>query len=259
MRPPSSCCGRWPRPTERPPGRRRGPRGRQRLVSELAERTGAVLAGRPVPPGQPFPAQQQRALMEAGLLEVLPAEQRTGCCRPRPTRAVQRRGRCARIARHRRARGPRSQRRRQSARGFHPGPPGACRPAMGAHRTRHQGGRRKAAQCRAKPWPAGRRPQAPPGAGSAEPERAWSSSTTRQPPAPRSSKSELRTVPGCCTRSLRSWPVRVSTLSRPGWRRLGNAAVDTFYVQAEGTKMPAGARAAALSRAIEGALQREPI
>jgi [protein-PII] uridylyltransferase len=39
---------------------------------------------------------------------------------------------------------------------------------------------------------------------------------------------------------------------------IGNAAVDTFYVQAKGTKIPAGARAAALSRAIEAALQREP-
>jgi [protein-PII] uridylyltransferase len=44
------------------------------LVNELADRTAAVLAGRPVPPGPPFPSEDHRHMMEAGGLEVLPSE-----------------------------------------------------------------------------------------------------------------------------------------------------------------------------------------
>ena len=43
------------------------------LVNELAERTGAVLAGKPVPPGAPFPSAEQRSLMEPGALHVKPS------------------------------------------------------------------------------------------------------------------------------------------------------------------------------------------
>ncbi|HXW82435.1 MAG TPA: [protein-PII] uridylyltransferase, partial [Acidimicrobiales bacterium] len=45
-----------------------------RLVDDLAERTGALLAGRPVPTGPTFPTQEQRKLMAAGGLQVLPDE-----------------------------------------------------------------------------------------------------------------------------------------------------------------------------------------
>ena len=44
------------------------------LVNELAERAAAVLAGRPVPPGPPFPSEEHRHLMAAEGLEVLPTE-----------------------------------------------------------------------------------------------------------------------------------------------------------------------------------------
>jgi [protein-PII] uridylyltransferase len=44
------------------------------LVNELAERAGAVLAGRPVPPGPPFPSAEHRRLIETGQLQVLPAD-----------------------------------------------------------------------------------------------------------------------------------------------------------------------------------------
>ncbi len=44
------------------------------LVNELADRTAAVLAGRPVPPGPPFPSEDHRQMMAAGGLEVLPSE-----------------------------------------------------------------------------------------------------------------------------------------------------------------------------------------
>jgi [protein-PII] uridylyltransferase len=44
------------------------------LVNELAERTGAVLSGRPVPPGAPFPSPEHSRLMEAGVLQVLPGD-----------------------------------------------------------------------------------------------------------------------------------------------------------------------------------------
>jgi [protein-PII] uridylyltransferase len=44
------------------------------LVNELAERSGALLAGRPVPPGPPFPSVEHRRLMEPGGLHVLPGE-----------------------------------------------------------------------------------------------------------------------------------------------------------------------------------------
>ena len=44
------------------------------LVNELADRTAAVLAGRPVPPGPPFPSEEHRHMMAAGGLEVLPSE-----------------------------------------------------------------------------------------------------------------------------------------------------------------------------------------
>jgi [protein-PII] uridylyltransferase len=44
------------------------------LVNELAERAGAVLAGRPVPPGPPLPSVEHRRLMETGALQVLPGE-----------------------------------------------------------------------------------------------------------------------------------------------------------------------------------------
>jgi [protein-PII] uridylyltransferase len=45
-----------------------------RLVDDLAERTGALLAGRPVPSGPTFPTQEQRKLMAAGGLQVRPSE-----------------------------------------------------------------------------------------------------------------------------------------------------------------------------------------
>ena len=43
------------------------------LVNELAERTGAVLAGKPVPAGVPFPSAEHRTLMELGALQVEPS------------------------------------------------------------------------------------------------------------------------------------------------------------------------------------------
>ena len=42
------------------------------LVDQLAERASAVLAGRPVPAGPPFPSEEQRRLMAAGGLQILP-------------------------------------------------------------------------------------------------------------------------------------------------------------------------------------------
>jgi len=44
------------------------------LVNELADRTGAVLSGRPVPSGPSFPSVEQRDLMKAGELQVVPGE-----------------------------------------------------------------------------------------------------------------------------------------------------------------------------------------
>ena len=55
-----SCCGTDARLTGRPPGAQRGRPWKAGLVNELAERTGAVLAGRPVPPGPPFPSEEHR-------------------------------------------------------------------------------------------------------------------------------------------------------------------------------------------------------
>jgi len=43
-----------------------------RLVDELAERAGALMAGRPVPTGPPFPSGQHRSLMAAGGIQILP-------------------------------------------------------------------------------------------------------------------------------------------------------------------------------------------
>ncbi len=42
------------------------------LVAELVQRAGAVLEGRPVPTGPPFPSPEQRRLLEAGGTRVLP-------------------------------------------------------------------------------------------------------------------------------------------------------------------------------------------
>ncbi|MGD0808890.1 MAG: [protein-PII] uridylyltransferase, partial [Acidimicrobiales bacterium] len=43
-----------------------------RLVDQLVERASAVLAGRPVPAGPPFPSDEQRELMASGGLQILP-------------------------------------------------------------------------------------------------------------------------------------------------------------------------------------------
>jgi [protein-PII] uridylyltransferase len=43
------------------------------LVEELVHRAGAVLGGRPVPPGPVFPSAQHRRLMDAGGVQVLPS------------------------------------------------------------------------------------------------------------------------------------------------------------------------------------------
>ena len=43
-----------------------------RLVADLAQRVGAVLEGRPVPTGPPFPSPEQRELLAAGELQMLP-------------------------------------------------------------------------------------------------------------------------------------------------------------------------------------------
>ena len=43
-----------------------------RLVSALVQRAGAVLEGRPVPTGPPFPSVEQRQLLELGRTQVLP-------------------------------------------------------------------------------------------------------------------------------------------------------------------------------------------
>ncbi len=45
---------------------------KERLVDDLAQRTSAVLAGRPMPPGPSFPSEHQRRLMATGDLQVLP-------------------------------------------------------------------------------------------------------------------------------------------------------------------------------------------
>jgi [protein-PII] uridylyltransferase len=45
-----------------------------RLVDALAQRTGALLAGRPLPSGPTFPTEEQRKLMAAGGLQVRPSE-----------------------------------------------------------------------------------------------------------------------------------------------------------------------------------------
>jgi [protein-PII] uridylyltransferase len=42
------------------------------LVDQLVERASAVLAGRPVPAGPPFPSEEQRRLMASGGLQILP-------------------------------------------------------------------------------------------------------------------------------------------------------------------------------------------
>jgi [protein-PII] uridylyltransferase len=42
------------------------------LVDQLVERASAVLAGRPVPAGPPFPSDEQRRLMASGAIQVLP-------------------------------------------------------------------------------------------------------------------------------------------------------------------------------------------
>jgi [protein-PII] uridylyltransferase len=42
------------------------------LVDQLVERASAVLAGRPVPAGAPFPSEEQRRLMASGGLQILP-------------------------------------------------------------------------------------------------------------------------------------------------------------------------------------------
>jgi [protein-PII] uridylyltransferase len=47
---------------------------KSRLVDQLFERASAVLAGRPVPAGPPFPSEELRALMVAGGLQILPRE-----------------------------------------------------------------------------------------------------------------------------------------------------------------------------------------
>jgi [protein-PII] uridylyltransferase len=44
------------------------------LVNELAERTAAVLTGRPMPPAPLFPSTEHRSLMDAGQLQVVPSE-----------------------------------------------------------------------------------------------------------------------------------------------------------------------------------------
>lgn len=45
-----------------------------RLVDQLVERASAVLAGRPVPAGPPFPSEELRQLMAEGRLQVLPSQ-----------------------------------------------------------------------------------------------------------------------------------------------------------------------------------------
>lgn len=45
-----------------------------RLVEDLVQRVAAVLEGRPVPTGPPFPSPEQRRLLAAGGLQVLPSE-----------------------------------------------------------------------------------------------------------------------------------------------------------------------------------------
>ncbi len=231
---------------------------KERLVSELAERTAAVLADRPAPPGQPFPAQQHRALMESGRLEVLPAERELVVVAPdRP-------GLFSDVA---------------GALALH---------GIAVLEARVHSEDGKALEVFVLDLPEHADPRwdsiVRDIKAAAEKRLNVSEALARRPPPRRARRALPLPSPSVVVlvdneAATRATVVEVRAPDGPGLLHeitavmaglgldiisarvatIGNAAVDTFYVQAKGTKIPAGAQAAALSRAIGAALQREPI
>ncbi len=223
------------------------------LVNELAERVGAVLAGRPVPSGPPFPSVEHRRLMETRAVQVLPSERELVVVAPdRPglfsdvagalalhnigvlqARAHSENGQALDVftldlPEHA---DPRWERVAADIKGaveerIDIGEALARRPAP-----------RNARKALALPAP---------GVVVIVDNEAATSATVVEVRAP-DFPGLLHQVTGAISaQGLDIISARVATL--------GNAAVDTFYVQAAGTKVPAGERAEAISRAIEEAV-----
>ena len=92
------------------------------LVNQLADRTAAVLAGRPVPPGPPFPSEDHRRIMAAGGLEILPSARELVVIAPDRPGLFSDGGRDPGVAQHRRSPGPGPQRKRHGVGGVRPRP-----------------------------------------------------------------------------------------------------------------------------------------
>ncbi len=223
------------------------------LVNELAERTGAVLAGRPVPPGTPFPSGEQRRLMKAGGLQMLPSNSELVIIAPdRP-------GLFSAVA---------------GVLALH---------GLGVVQARAHSENGTALEVFTLDLPEHADPRwervAPDIQGAVDQRLNVGEALRRQPPSRRSRRALALPGPGVLVivdndAATSATVVEVRAPDGPGLLHLitaaiadqgldiisarvatlGTAAVDTFYVQADGAKMAEADRATALTRAIEVAL-----
>jgi [protein-PII] uridylyltransferase len=224
------------------------------LVDDLRQRAGAVLEGKPVPTGPVFPSAEHRRLMAAGGLKVLPRGRELVVVAP-----------------------------------DRPGLFSDVTGALAVHGVGVLGARvhsedRQALEVFALDFPEGSDPRwervVPDLQAAAERRLNVAEALARQAPARRASRVLPLPVPGVRVivdnqAATSATLIEVRAPDAPGILHritaamaaldldivsarattLGNAVVDTFYVQAAGTKLPTRADAEHVRRAIEGALE----